>query len=397
MRLLIQFSTPELTDFRWALFDEATGRADYAWQHAGEADLGSITLQNPHPVILVLPQQCVYLTEVELPEKASRQVISAIEFQVEDQLAQDIESQHFALGNPNENPISIAVVERDIMQRCLDLAQSLSLRLLHIVPEVFLCPWPGEGVVLTAGQGGYLLRYGACRALKCQAQALPAMLELVEKDIPFETITYYGGTGAPTPELEGYTVERRELAEVSSGLVDAPRIDLQQRDFKLSAPWQGLARAWKWTGVLLLTLLVIGGYNRAMALQQLEAELDSIKQQQFQLLRPYLPAGTSPEDNLKKLMVQRMNELQASQREQGFLKLMLDFTEARKKFPDVRISRIGYQGSRLAIEISSSQLTDIEAMLETVRKSGANAKLESLNIKPEQSSGRLVIAGGSDG
>ena len=138
MRLLIQFNSAELTDFRWALFDETLGRANYAWQHAGESELGNITLQNPHPVILVLPQQCVYLTQVELPEKASRQVISAIEFQVEDQLAQDIESQHFALGNPNDNPISIAVVERDIMQRCLDLGQSLGLRLLHIVPELFL-------------------------------------------------------------------------------------------------------------------------------------------------------------------------------------------------------------------------------------------------------------------
>jgi len=59
----------------------------------------------------------------------------------------------------------------------------------------------------------------------------------------------------------------------------------------------------------------------------------------------------------------------------------------------VKILRIGYQGNILSFEISSSQLNDIEELLETIKKQGVNAKLESLNIKPDQSSGRLVLQG----
>ena len=395
-RLLIQYTTEELADFRWARFDETMPSGELDWQQAGEGDLAVVAAQNPHPVIMVIPQQCVYLTQVELPEKAGRQVLSAIEDQIEDQLAQDIETQHCALGDTSQNPIAVAVVARTIMARCIALARNHDLRLIQVLPELFLCPWQGTGVTLIEGYDGYLLRYGDYRGLKCNAQALPAMLELVKRDVEIDRITFYGSAGKPTPELEGYTVEGYELGSTSLGLVDAPLINLQQRDYQLSSAWRGLGKAWKWIGMLFAALLVFGAYNKAAALQELETQLDGIQQQQYELLKPYLPAGTSADANLKKIMIERLKQIQADQRQQGFLKLLLDFTQARTQYPAVKISRVSYQGTKLSFDISSSQLTDIEALLETVKKQGVNAKLESLSIKPEQSSGRLVLQGGGD-
>jgi general secretion pathway protein L len=395
-RLLIQFTTEELADFRWARFDETMPSGELDWQQASEGDLGLVASQNPHPVIMLIPQQCVYLTQVELPEKAGRQVLSAIEYQIEDQLAQDIETQHCALGDTSQNPISVAVVARTIMSRCIALARNHDLRLIQVLPELFLCPWQGTGVTLIEGYDGYLLRYGDYRGLKCNAQALPAMLELVKRDVEIDLITFYGSADKPTPELEGYTVEGFELGSTSPGLVDAPLINLQQRDYQLSSAWRGLGRAWKWIGMLFAALLVIGAYNKAAALQELETQLEGIQQQQYELLKPYLPAGTSADANLKKIMIERLKQIQADQRQQGFLKLLLDFTQARTKYPAVKISRVSYQGTKLSFDISSNQLTDIEALLETIKKQDVNAKLESLSIKPEQSSGRLVLQGGGD-
>jgi len=396
LRLLIQFADAELEDFRWATLDETTAADALEWQHAGADELSAVAAQNPHPVVIIIPQQCVYVTEVELPEKAGRQVLSAIEYQVEDQLAQDIETQHFALGDTSENPVAIAVVARSIMERCMTLARSHDLRLTQIIPELFLCPWLGEGVALTEGYDGCLLRYGKYRGLKCNAQALPAMLELVKRDVEFDTITFYGAETDATPTIEKYTLLSQPLSSTRPGIVDGPLIDLQQRDYQLSSAWQGLAKTWQWVALFIVALLVVGSYNKAVALNDLEDELAGIKQQQYELLKPYLPANTSPDANFKKLLIERMKQLQSSQREQGFLKLLLDFTRARSSFPNVKISRIGYQGNLLSFEISSSQLNDIEALLETVIKQGVNATLESLNIKPDQSSGRLVLQGGAD-
>ena len=93
-RLLIHFLDAEFEQLRWAVIDEEQAVVDLNWQSATTGELSALASQNPHPVIILIPQQYVYLTQVELPEKAGRQVLAAIEFQIEDQLAQDIESQH---------------------------------------------------------------------------------------------------------------------------------------------------------------------------------------------------------------------------------------------------------------------------------------------------------------
>ena len=290
MRLLIQFADDGLTEYRWALFDEAGGNAALEWQQAAEGELAALAAQHPYPLIVVIPQQCVYLTQVELPAKASRQLLGAIEYQIEDRLAQDVESQHFALGDTRQNPISVAVVSREIMDRCMMLAQTHGLRLAQVIPELFLCPWSGQGVSLSEGYHGWLLRYGDYRGLKCNSAALPAMLELVGREIDFDAVRCYGDA----PLLDGVEIERLAPSEARPGFVDAPLIDLQQRDYQLSSPWLGLARTWKWVGLMLLLLLAAFSYNRAVALQQLEDELGEIRQQQYELLQPYLPAASGP-------------------------------------------------------------------------------------------------------
>lgn len=394
-RLLIQFLDDELAGFRWASIDESVQSLDIGWQPGGEEELAVVSAQNPHPLIMILPQQCVYLGQVELPQRAGRQLLSAIDYQVEDQLAQDIESQHVAIADSNANPVSIAVVERAIMMRCLALAQGHGLRLLHILPELFLCPWPGSGIALMQGHDGYLLRFGDYRGLKCSAAALPAMLELVARDLEFETVYFFGDeTGIP-PGLENYKVERRAPADCRPGFAEAPVIDLQQRDFVLSSAWQGLARAWKWIGILFAALLAAFAYNKAVALQSLEQELAAVKQQQYQLVKPYLP-DVQPGGNLKKALIERLRQAQSNRNEQGFLKLMLEFSRARSGFPEIEISRISYQGSELVFDISSTQLNKIEKLLEVIQKQGVEADLVGLSIKPERSSGRLVLSGADD-
>ena len=395
-RLLVQFFTDELAEFRWASVDETTQTADIDWQPAGDDELASVAAQNPHPLILIIPQQSVYMTQVELPQRAGRQLLSAIEFQIEEQLAQDIESQHCALGDINANPVSIAVIERSIMKRCIALAQGLNLRLIHIFPELFLCPWTGSGVALTRGHDGYLLRYGDYRGLKCSEQTLAAMLEMIRRELGFDSITCYQSETETLPQLEGFELTQKLLSATRPGLFEAPTIDLQQRDYQMSSAWQGLARTWKWIALLLAGLLIVGAYNKAMALHDMEQDLAAIKQQQYELLKPHIAGDIGPDDNLKKALIDRLKQLQSSRTEQGFLPLLLEFVRARDQFPEVNITRIGYQGRELVFDISSTELIKIETLLDVVQKQGVDASLVSLNIKPELSSGRLVLRGGDD-
>ena len=192
-------------------------------------------------------------------------MLTAIDYQVEDQLARDVESQHVALGNTSTNPVSIAVVDRAIMMRCLALAQGHGLRLLQILPELFLCPWTGSGIVLLQGHEGFLLRYGDYRGLKCSAEALSAMLELIAQQVEGDDIVFYGSEADLPDAIDRDRVQCKDPAEARPGFLGAPVIDLQQRDYQLSSAWNALGKAWKWIAILFAALLLIGGYNKAVA------------------------------------------------------------------------------------------------------------------------------------
>jgi general secretion pathway protein L len=396
-RLLLQFSDAEFEHLRWVVIDEEQAMADLSWQSASSDELASLAAQNPHPVIILIPQQCVYLTQVELPERASRQILAAIEFQIEDRLAQDIESQHFAIADAGQNPVIVAVVSRSIMDRCLQLAASCNLRLAQIVPELFLCPWPGDGVNLMHGDDGILVRYGEFRGLKCQPSALPAMLDLIRREVEFDKVRYFETVDHSAPELEQYEVELPGADSARLGLVGARVIDLQQRDYQVSSVWRGIARTWRWVAVLLVALLVVGGYNRFIALQELEREIASVRAAQYEVVKLYLPAGTRPEDDLKRRLLERLKQQQVGANGQGFMQLLAEFSRAQRQFSAVNVDRIGYQNSALNIDLTSAQLKDIEALHSALQEQGVEARLENLNIKPELISGRLVMGGGSSG
>jgi hypothetical protein len=72
MRLIIQFTDEALADFRWANYDEVSGSAELDWRTAADSELAAVASQNPNPVIIVIPQQCVYLNAFTWPRSSCR-------------------------------------------------------------------------------------------------------------------------------------------------------------------------------------------------------------------------------------------------------------------------------------------------------------------------------------
>ena len=95
--LIVRFRDSSLDKFCWFVDQPDNSGQSVKWQSGSEQSLADLAKSHTS-VILVIPQQDVYLTSYELPGKASRQVLSSIDYQIEDQLAQDVEIQHFAVG-----------------------------------------------------------------------------------------------------------------------------------------------------------------------------------------------------------------------------------------------------------------------------------------------------------
>ncbi len=144
-----------------------------------------------------------------------------------------------------------------------------------------------------------------------------------------------------------------------------------------------------------MVLIAVSSYNKAIALQELEHQLLQIKTSQYELLKNYLPAEISQNDDLKKELINLLKQSQSGAEEVNFLELLRQFTRAKAAYPSVIIGKIGYQNKRLSIDITSNQLSQLESLLEAIESTGQATKLENLNIKPDIISGQFILDGTS--
>ncbi len=265
------------------------------------------------------------------------------------------------------------------------------------MPEVFLCPWSGKTgeVNLIESHEAVILRYDEFQGIKCCPHLSGEMLNLINAEQEIKVVNYYlqDIESYESVKIEGYAGASIQLTSEHLDQAFTGCINLLQGEFQITSVWSKLLRLWKWVLGLFLVFIAASGYNSAIALQQLETRLSEIKTVQYELLKNHLPSNINQSDDLKKELINLLKQSQSGEEEVNFLELLRKFTLAKTTFPSVIVSKIGYQNKRLSIDISSSQLSDIESLLEAIEATGQVTKLENLNIKPDIISGQFVLIG----
>ena len=76
------------------------------------------TAAGDHAVIVLVPAEDVLLTSVHIPARSQAKIRAALPFALEEDLADDVEDLHFAVGDRQENNrLPVAVVSREKMSR----------------------------------------------------------------------------------------------------------------------------------------------------------------------------------------------------------------------------------------------------------------------------------------
>lgn len=397
-RLFLRFHDESFDSFDWAEVDNDREEAEFSWQQSVVTELPQLISGHSHPVILFVPQQLVFYTEFEVPEKATRQVLASIEYQIEDRLARDSESQHFAQGRLSANRVPVFVVAQSVMQMVQGLQQTYSLRIQQVLPEMYLCPVPAEGrVTMIGSQSGVVLRFSGNQSFKCQPEVLTSVIDMIAREATIEQLDcYLDEAMLPEALAKGkYPLSYKSLQVSDIDLGNA--INLQQRQFQASSSWLKIYQAWKAVAVAAMVLLSLEVINRVSDLDAMEQQLASIKNRQYELIKDYTGPAVTADSNLKTEMIKLLQNSSSSDQQVDFLQLLLEFSRARQAFNSIDIVRIGYQQDRLSVDISSTQLNDVESLHAALKARGFNVDLDRLNIKPELVSGQFIVGGAGSG
>ena len=149
-------------------------------------------------LVLIAPAESISLREVAFDASERKMLRQTLPYSLEDDLVDDVDGLHFALGELNENSVPLAIIRREALQKYLDDIREQGVEIEQLVPELQLIPVSDNSwtLLVDAGQAGeprWLLRYSAAQgfAMEGQCAALAMQLLVDESAQPPEKLLIY--------------------------------------------------------------------------------------------------------------------------------------------------------------------------------------------------------------
>ena len=390
--LWVRFTDRDFDAFQWWRFDADDQSPGSRGEGRGDA---LADLEPAATCRIFVPQSLLLTLRAQLPPKASRQQIQAIGFAIEDQLANDVEDNHFATGPQQaDGSLAVAVIERALMDRLIERLRGARLRYDFIHPEMLLCPAPGEGAFasLCVAADGWLLRLDDETALTVPDALLADSLAWIRSSRGAGDDALIDCCAPVDPPGAASLACRKITCEIGPQAVAGPAVDLLQGDYRPGSRWRERLKPWRPVALLLVgLLLVLLAVTVAERLRD-EQRLQALQQQQWALIDRYLPQ-TPHRGDPKRILIRRLSTAGQSSLAGGPIELLADFAGIHSGFPRLKVGRLLYRDSELIIDLEAPQLKVFEDLEKKLKQRELAYRIENLDIGPGKTRARLILGG----
>lgn len=323
-------------------------------------------------IVLFVPARDVRLTSVTVPARQAQKILQAAPYVLEDQLAEDVDTLHFAIGpdahrrRPDE-PHPVAIVARERMEAWLAPLRAVGLRADAVIPETLGLPPPEDDRwVGLVDAGRATVRSSAFGGFSCALDDLPAYLQIADPEaraslrlFVTRNVEYdFSRAGRPAELLPGNpgvleVLVRHWRPETS--------INLLQGTYSEKEDWRRLAQPWRlaaglaaaWIGAALVA-------EAAQALRTGHAlrELEAANVARYQSL---FPAETRIVD-LGAQARQQLEALRSGSARAPLFALLDTVAGALAATPGLTLQALQFREGALYLSLTGSDLATLEAL-----------------------------------
>lgn len=384
--------------------------ADHHGARLGDVQSGPLsdaaTLTPGRRVIVLVPGTDVLLAEPVLPLKSSAKLAQIVPFALEEQLADDIEKLHFAVGKRDRRPgTPVTVVAHARMQQWLDTLAAAGIRADAIYADTAALPLVPNAVTLIIDAARVYVRrensQGAVLEVEPLIEAL--QLALASGDEAREHVTIYVSENDYERERE-LLEELREftaslqlkllpdgpLPIMAANVAVAAPVNLLQgpyavkRKLTLSlAPWRHAAAL---AGIFVVLHFGLKGWQY-WDNKQLEAALDREITQVFQQAMPGAPI---PEPLQARRQIElRLNQLRGTAPVSGMMVTLAALSEALAQAPNTTVEAIAYRNKTTDVRLLAPSVDALDRIRQVATEKGLDAKIQSATPRESKFEGRL--------
>lgn len=347
-------------------------------------------------IVALVPGIDCLLTTVKIPGRSNRQkLLRAIPYALEEQLSDEVEDLHFAVGKANaggEYPVAIVAARR--MDAYLEAFRAVGLDVIQVIPDLLATPWTENRTNIVVDGAVALVRTGPSGGYAVDTENLALFFDIAPKEDDDETVPeatrvhMYIPAGSIPPELPVSDIEVEQyngdaLALLARGL-DTGSIDLLQGAYSRTQEWGRLWRPWRATAALLVAGFLLSHVAMGIDYYRLGKESDSLGTRIEEIYRQTFP-GTKRVVDARVQMEQQLAQLQRRQGSGGqFLVLLARSGDVLRNAKEIEISGASYRAGRLDVELSAASLQVLEELKQTLSGRGLTVEIQSATTEAGQ-------------
>ncbi len=377
--ILLLRLAPDLQGLRdWLLLDQQG-------QVKTPVQLGSppgAVVSGARRVIVLVPGAEVSLYQARVPGSNRQRILRAIPFALEEELANDVETLHFAIGQSlGDDGYPVAVVDRQRMDDWMEQLREAGIHAHQCVPDMLALP-RAEGWSLLPEADTVLVRSGDYSGFSCDMDNLSVLVAMLtaREELP-KTANIFS---AAILDLEGIDVtldvtQQQPLELFARGWFAGPTIDLLQGDYSRREEWGRYLRPWKTSAALFVAALVLSSVSAGLNYshlsqqkEQLDTDIQALYKQTFPKARRIVNPRAQMEQELKKL-----------QRRDGgggadFLGMFAETANVVRVAKGVAVKGASYRDGRLDLELLADNLQLLDSLKQSLVNSGSlDAEIQS--------------------
>jgi len=378
----------------------------------GPPQSGPLSLAAPRSagrrICVLVPGTDVLVAEPELPTKAGTKLHQLVPYALEEQLADDIDDLHFAIGKrPHDSTRTpVAVVTRALMDQWLTALKSNGLDPEAMYADSDLLPQnPGQSVALLE-EDVVVVRPPSGSPVTLPADALHEALEMAQAS------TADGGAGrglilyTGAPEWHEHSAQVEALRERFDGikiqllangplalfaqqLPTATPTNLLQGAYTPTTSRSVGLQAWRVAAILLLCLVGLHIAGKAAELSLLKRNEHKLDVSLREMMQTVMPGQAASADS-RKLLEARLAAARASSTS-GLLPALEALVQAKSAAPGSVVQALSFQKGSLELKVDATDASSLDRISQALRNNGWQADLTSGNNVASGYEGHLQI------
>jgi general secretion pathway protein L len=357
-------------------------------------------------IAALVPGSDVLITEVELPQKSGVRPQQIAPFALEEQLAAEIETLHFAVGARDDRTgrTPVAVVTKSLMQRWIASLAAEGLSPSVICAESSLLPDnPGHTVLMIDADTLSVRRVGHT-PLSMPADDMAAALDaalgatLAEENLlVYATPQDWQRHAQDAEALRGRCASfKLQLLNVGPLPLLAPQlaggqyINLMAGDFGIKTNLGGDWRRWRLAAVLAVALFAvhIGGLSLELLQQQRSERV--LDEAIGNMARRALP-GDPGTGAVRSRVEQRLLAAQGQSGGAGLLSALAALAQAVSGVSGASVQALSFRDGGMDLKLQAADATSLERVDQALRTGGWQAELAAGSAAGTVYEGRILM------